>query len=122
MNLHLSPLPVDLQDALVRFVDQRIEAKINCSTGATVATYSQRDGERPIGCGRPKYKRVWHRAFAAHDPDARREGRSLLMSAACWARWCSLPSRAPKPAPTPPPAPVSRVDALLASAGARRTA
>ncbi len=116
-------LPVDLQEALCRFVDARIDAKIGRAAGAVAATiYSQIDGQRPIGAGRSKYRRIWHLAFDARDPEARREGRALLMSAACWARWCSsIPSRAHRKVEAPPAAP-SALDDFLSAGGARRTA
>jgi hypothetical protein len=106
---------------LDRVLDLAEHGAIGRSSGSVVATlYSQRDGERPFATGRAKYRRVWRRAVDAGDHEARREGRSLIMSAACWTRHCgSIPSRRR----TLPAAAVvqSTLDALIAASGARRT-
>jgi hypothetical protein len=107
--------------ALDAFVRQIVREEISRarSTGGSGGAYSQRDGERPIGCGKPTYSRVWHRAFDASDPGAWREGRSLIMTAEAWQRWATLfRTRAPR-APAPVASPVTGLDALLAEAGAR---
>jgi hypothetical protein len=84
---------------------------------AVVVTYSQRDGERPTGCGRAKYLRVHRRAREARDAGATSPGRSRLLTHDAWQRYCdALPSRASKPASAEPSL-EARVLKLL---GARR--
>ncbi len=96
---HVESLP-DLVTALARFVDSRIEAKLGRSAGGDARfAYSQIDGERPTGAGREKYRAVFRRALAEKDPGAKKQGRALVMSEACWLRWVdALPSRKAKAA------------------------
>ncbi len=86
------------------------------SRGVTV--FSQKDGERPPGCGRPKYLRAWRQAHEQGDAGAWSEGRARLMSAECWAR------RARTEAPSTAKAVVVSTpeDDLLAELGATRAA
>jgi hypothetical protein len=117
-NLAPRSIPREQVHALL---DRILDVAEGRSVGATLVTleHSQKDGERPIGAGRPKYIRTWHRAFDAGDPGARREGRSLIMSAECWRRWCTTPTRVKlKPAPTEQAC--SSIDALMKRAGVRR--
>jgi hypothetical protein len=110
----------------VESIDDRIRAivreEVACIrlTGAT-AVYSQRATERPIGCGAATFSRVWHRAFDAGDPGARREGRSLILTADAYGRHQDAVRRRKVTAPPVAP-PLSGLDALIAEAGARRTA
>jgi len=52
-------------------------------------TFSQNDGERPVGCGREKFLRVWRALHAAHDPGATAEGRARILTTDAWARFVS---------------------------------
>jgi hypothetical protein len=83
----------------------------------TESNYSQRDAERPAGCGRERYLRVHRLAFDARDPGATKIGRARLLTADAWLRWAaSLPSRTrPKP-----PAPLTLDEQLLAELGLER--
>jgi hypothetical protein len=52
----------------------------------TPTLYSQRDGERPPGCGKAKYLRLHRAAAMAGDKEAWHEGRARIMTPACWTR------------------------------------
>jgi hypothetical protein len=80
-------------------------------SGAPGRPFSQADGQRPPGAGKPKYLRTWRRARDAGDAGAWAEGRARLMSQEAWARW----SRTEAPAVAKPAAP-----SLLEELGARR--
>lgn len=48
--------------------------------------YSQLEGERPPGCGRARYLRVWRRARDARDPGATADGRARLLTVDAYER------------------------------------
>lgn len=82
-------------------------------------TFSQREGERPPGCGRAKFLRAHRALVAAGDRGAWSEGRARLISRETWARF----ARDERPAPTPPASSSRPVDddaAALASLGLAR--
>jgi hypothetical protein len=70
-----------------------IVARLLAACPAATRPFSQRDGERPVGCGRAKYLRVWRRARAAGDAGATSEGRARILTPDAWARHRQLPSR-----------------------------
>ena len=109
-------------DVLARAVAPYVAALLlGRATAATL--FSQRDGERPAGCGAAKYLRVHRLAREANDPGATRQGRARLLTPDAWDRWASaIPSRARR---TPEPAPVSAVsidDVVARKLGVRRSA
>jgi hypothetical protein len=64
--------------ALVPLVADELQRR-----GASVAVprpFSQRDGERPAGCGRARFLRVWRAASIAHHEGATRDGRARLLT------------------------------------------
>ncbi len=79
--------------------------------------HSQRNGERPAGCGRAKFLRAWKAAHEAGDPGAWAEGRARLMTAACWSSRAKT-ARAPAVVKAAPEVPAN--DSLMAEFGARR--
>lgn len=82
--------------------------------------YSQNDGERPVGCGRVRYLRIWRAAAAAGDVGATEDGRARLLTVEAYQRHAGLRARAPK---TPPSAPVplpAAEDDVLDALGLRR--
>ncbi len=106
----------DALKAALRPLVMEILAERGQSTGAVV--YSQRQGERPKGCGRPKYLRRWKVAHDAADPGVWAEGRARLMTEEAWARWArteKTPSKVKGLAKVATPA-----NDLLAEFGARR--
>lgn len=81
--------------------------------------FSQRDGERPPGCGRAKFLRAHRLLVAAGDARAWSEGRARLISRDAWARF----ARDERPAPNPPASssrPVDEDAAALESLGLAR--
>jgi hypothetical protein len=109
----------DLVEILTRFIDSRIVARLG-SGDVGRPTYSQRDGERPVGCGRTKFLGVHKRARGEGDAGASIQGRARLMTADCWARWCNaLPSRA---STSEPSRTLSVDDVIAAKLGIRRVA
>jgi hypothetical protein len=80
--------------------------------------YSQRDGERPAGCGRIKFLRAWRRAADAGDAGAWSEGRARLMSSECWTKW----SRTSRVRVTKAPPAAESGPSLLESFGLKREA
>jgi hypothetical protein len=83
--------------------------------------YSQREGERPTGCGRAKYLRVWRLAHRACDDGARSQGKSRLLTVDAFERFeaqLRKPRRAVlRVAPQP-----STDDRILTALGGRRSA
>lgn len=113
-------LPADLEvlDLLVRRVADELVQRGVIQLNAR--PFSQREGERPAGCGKPTYLKVWARAVAGGDTEAWAEGRARLMSAGCWGRWAQLARTKPKKEATPSAPEVTGEEALLAKMGARR--
>lgn len=60
------------------------------------ACYSQRDGERPPGCGRVRYLRVWRRARDAGDEGASKDGRARLLTHEAYARHAAMSLARPR--------------------------
>jgi hypothetical protein len=87
------PIPREQAHALLDLILDLAERGSTRSAVGPV-TYSQRDGERPSGCGRAKFLRVHRRARLSGDPGATTEGRARLMTADAWARHHdAVPSR-----------------------------
>ena len=112
----------ELAALLSRVIDERIDARIG-THGADSARYSQRDGERPAGCGASKYLRIHKLVRDAGDPSATVQGRARLMTEECWTRWCNaLPSRARKVMPPPAVSTISVDEVIASKLGIRRIA
>lgn len=115
----------DLSAALAPLVDlvaARVLAAL-AERGGPRATYSQADGERPPGCGRAAYLRIWRAAAAAGDPGATAEGRARLLTPDGYDRHAATvrgPGRRAKPAAPAPARSSDPVDDVLAELGARR--
>ena len=62
----------------------------NAPSTAPGVTYSQREGQRPTGTGREKFLRVARALRAAGDLESWVEGRTVLVTAAAWARGLEL--------------------------------
>jgi hypothetical protein len=104
--------------ALVRLLAPQVAAELSKAADAS-RPYSQRDGERPPGCGRAKFLRAHRLLVAAGDAGAWSEGRARLISRDAWSRF----ARDERPAPTPPASssrPVDEDSAALESLGLAR--
>lgn len=82
--------------------------------------YSQRDGERPAGCGRVKYLRVWRLAYRAGDTGARAQGKARLLMPEAFERFEAQLRKPRRAALHVVPEP-STDDRMLAALGGRRT-
>ena len=110
----LAPLARLLAPYLVPLLAAHLGAGANAPRA-----FSQIDGQRPPGVGRPRYLRAWRRGRDAADPECRADGRARLMMDGAWARWGASPARTkPKLALVAPM--VSAEDELLAELGAKR--
>ncbi len=117
----LAPLARLLAPFLVPLVAREI-----VRLGAVAPTerpYSQLDGERPVGCKRSKFLRVWALARDAGHPGATEHGRARLLTREAFERFATTSTRAPKAPPSEarPVDPDARALALLGLAP-RRTA
>ena len=101
---------------VLRVLAEALRPYLQTDQSAVRTIFSQRDGERPVGCGRPKYLRAHKRAVEAGDAGAWSEGRARLMTDECWARWARTIATAHLSS-----APESQ-DGLLAEFGAVRVA
>lgn len=72
-------------DPLVDAIVERVLARLADRTAAP-RPWSQLDGERPPGCGRARYLRIWRRARDAGDPGATADGRARLLTADAYER------------------------------------
>lgn len=84
------------------------------------APYSQRDGERPTGCGREKFMKAHRRGRRAGDSGCWAEGKALLMTRDAWGRLSRAPQARPPLALVKQASADGVDDALLAEFGARR--
>jgi len=108
----------ELAELLGHFIDERIDARLRRTDAPHV--HSQRDGERPIGCGTAKFLRAWHRGRAAGDAECWAEGRARLMTAAAWRRLNPIRTSKPPKLVAVAAAPRTIDDELLEQLGARR--
>lgn len=67
--------------------------RVPAATSGYPRPFSQLDGERPAGCGRIKYLRVWRRARDAGDEGATVDGRARLMTIEAYARHSKIAIR-----------------------------
>lgn len=86
----------DALGPLVDLVVERVLERLGERAVAPTRPWSQVDGERPPGCGRARYLRVWRRARDAGDPGATADGRARILTRDAYERHAAT-SR-PRPA------------------------
>ena len=107
-----------IETAVCTIVDRRLR-----ELGVTMEgrPYTQRDAERPRGCGRAKYLRVWRLAHRAGDAGARAQGKSRLLTPEAFERF-EAQLRKPRRAVLHVVPEPSTDDRVLAALGGRRSA
>jgi hypothetical protein len=89
------------------------------ASGPRLAGFSQRDGDRPLGCSRERFLDVWKRAHDAADDGATADGRTRLLTHEAYDRFARV-RRAAVPLSGPRLVERSVDDQVLADLGLAR--